>query len=112
MGSTRICKAGAYQDLEDEEIRPRDFGLRHAEVEELQGGDAKQNAEILEAILSGREAGPKRDMVLLNAGAALACCGLADTLNAGLDLAREAIDGGGALDRLRRLQKVCATFEG
>jgi len=112
MGSTRICKAGAYQDLEDEEIRPRDFGMHHAEVEELQGGDAKQNAEILEAILSGRETGPKRDMVLLNAGAALACCGLADTLNAGLDLARQAIDGGGALDRLRRLQKACAGFEG
>src|SRR5688572_3781468 len=107
MGSTRICKAGGFQDLEDEEVRPRDFGMTHAEVADLQGGDAFRNAEILEAILSGRDTGPKRDMVLLNAGAALACCGLADTMGSGIELAREAIAGGGALDRLRRLQRVC-----
>ena len=40
MGSTRICKAGSLQDQADEEVRPRDFGLKHAEVEELLGGDA------------------------------------------------------------------------
>ncbi|HEY8991774.1 MAG TPA: anthranilate phosphoribosyltransferase [Luteolibacter sp.] len=107
MGSTRICKAGAYQDLEDEEVRPRDFGMAHAEVSDLQGGDAFANAAILEAILSGRDAGPKRDMVLLNAGAALACCGLADTMGSGIELAREAVVSGGALDRLRRLQRIC-----
>jgi anthranilate phosphoribosyltransferase len=107
MGSTRICKAGAYQDLEDEEVRPRDFGMAHAEVSGLQGGDAFANAAILEAVLSGRDTGPKRDMVLLNAGAALACCGLADTMGSGIELAREAIVSGGALDRLRRLQRIC-----
>jgi len=106
MGSTRICKAGAYQDQQDEEVRPRDFGMTHAEVEDLQGGDAIVNAAILKGILSGRETGPKRDMVLLNAGAALACCGLADDIGAGIELGREVIADGSALDRLHRLQKA------
>jgi anthranilate phosphoribosyltransferase len=106
MGSTRICKSGLYQDLEDEEVRPRDFGLKHAEVSELQGGDAKVNAVILESILAGRETGPKRDMVTLNAGAALACAGLADNMGDGIGIAREMVDSGAALERLRLLQKA------
>jgi anthranilate phosphoribosyltransferase len=104
MGSTRICKAGMYQDLVDEEVRPRDFGMAHAEVEELQGGDAEMNAAILEAILSGKDTGPKREMVVLNAGAAIACCGLSDDIGDGIEIARTLIDDGSALDRLRRLQ--------
>ena len=104
LGSTRICKAGLYQDLEDEEVRPRDFGMKHAEVEDLQGGDAEVNAAILEAILSGKDSGPKRDMVLLNAGAAIACCGLADDIGDGIEISRRLIDDGSALDRLRLLQ--------
>ncbi len=106
MGSTRICKAGAYQDIEDEEVRPRDFGLKHAEVDDLQGGDAKTNAAILEAILDGSETGPKRDMVLMNAGAAIACCGLADDMGAGIELARTLIEDGSAYERLRLLQEA------
>lgn len=106
MGSTRICKAGSYQDLVDEEVRPRDFGLKHAEVSELQGGDAVVNAAILEAILGGREQGAKRDMVLLNAGAAIACCGLADDIGGGIELAREVLADGSAAARLRLLREV------
>jgi len=106
MGSTRICKAGLYQDIADEEVRPRDFGLRHAEVGDLQGGDAKANAAILEAILAGRDTGPKHDMVLMNAGAALACAGLADDLGDGIEVSRELLASGAALGRLRLLQKA------
>ncbi len=106
MGSTRICKSGAYQDLEDEEVRPRDFGLQHAEVHELQGGDAATNAAILKAILKGEETGPKRDMVVLNAGAAIACCGLADDMGEGIELARSLIDDGSAYERLHLLQEA------
>ena len=106
MGSTRICKSGAYQDIEDEEVRPRDFGLRHAEVSDLQGGDATHNAEILTAILDGRETGPKRDMVLMNAGAALACAGLSDDMGDGIELAREVIASGAAMEKLRLLRKA------
>ena len=106
MGSTRICKAGIYQDIADEEIRPRDFGLQHAEVAALRGGDAKTNAAILEAILAGRDCGPKRDMVLMNAGAALACAGLADNMGDGIEIARDMITSGAAMERLRLLRKT------
>lgn len=104
MGPTRICKAGIYQDLVDEEITPADFGLKTATVEELTGGDATVNAAILEAILDKRDKGAKRDMVLFNAGAAIACCGLADDIEDGIRIAREMIDSGAALERLRLLQ--------
>lgn len=106
MGSTRICKSGSFQDQEDEEVRPRDFGFKHAEVEELQGGDARENAIILENILAGRETGPKRDMVLMNSGAALACAGLADDMGDGIEISREMISSGAALEKLRLLQKA------
>jgi len=106
MGSTRICKAGTFEELVDEEVRPRDFGMEHAEVNDLAGGDAATNAKILEAILSGDEQGPKRDMVLLNAGAAIACAGLADDVGGGIERAREVLDDGAALEKLRLLQSV------
>lgn len=104
MGVTRICKSGRYQGQIDEEVNPSDFGLKVATVEDLQGGDAAINAGILVDILSGKETGPKRDMVLLNAAAALACAGLADHMDDGLTKAREVISDGSALERLRVLQ--------
>ena len=107
MGPTRIRKAGIHQDSADEEVHPRDFGLHPCEVEDLQGGDAQANAAILEAILSGRDRGPKRDMVVLNAGAALACAGLADGLGDGIGIAREMLTSGAAMERLRLLRN-CA----
>ncbi len=106
MGSTRICKAGPLDVLDDTEVHPGDFGFMPAEVEDLQGGDARANAIILEAILAGHETGPKRDMVLMNSGAALACAGLADDLADGIVISREMIASGAALEKLRLLQKA------
>lgn len=106
LGSTRICKSGSMQEMQDEEVRPRDFGMQHAEVEDLVGGDAKVNAAILTAILEGRDTGPKRDMVLLNAGAAIACAGLSDDIGDGIEIARRVIDDGSAMDRLKALQNA------
>lgn len=106
LGSTRICKSGSFQDLADEEVRPSDFGMQVAEVSDLEGGDAQVNAAILEAILSGRDTGPKRDMVVLNAGAAIACAGLSDDIGDGIEIARRVIDDGSAIERLRVLQSV------
>ena len=105
MGSTRICKSGIYEEIADEEVRPRDFGLKHAEVADLRGGDAKTNAAILEAVLSGKDRGPKCDMVLMNAGAALACAGLADDMGDGIDISREMITSGAAMERLRLMRR-------
>ncbi len=106
MGSTQICKSGIFQDIDDEEVRPGDFGLAHAEPADLIGGDAKTNARILESILNGDERGPKRDMVLFNAGAAIACAGLADDMGSGIERARAAIGSGGAYERLEKLREV------
>lgn len=105
MGGTRICKSGRYQKFLYEEVSPSDFGLETAELHDLQGGDAQENAAILEAILSGKEKGAKRDMVLLNAAAALSCAGLADTIGHGLEKARGVIQDGSASERLRLLQE-------
>lgn len=106
LGSTRICKSGSYQSIVDEVVAPEDFGLSRCAVEDLQGGDAEVNAKILTDILGGHETGPKRDMVMLNAGAGLACAGLVDTLAEGVSLAGQLIDSGQALERLHRLQEM------
>ncbi|MGJ8671678.1 anthranilate phosphoribosyltransferase [Rubritalea sp.] len=106
MGESTILKSGTYQDLVEETVNPEDFGLTTCSEEDLKGGEAEENAQILVDILSGKESGAKRDMVLLNAGAGLACAGLADDVAAGVDMARKLIDSGQALDRLRKLQEL------
>ncbi len=106
MGSTRICESGSLHESFDTEIEPQDFGFQNAELAELQGGDAQANAAILEAILSGKETGPKRDIVLLNAAAALTCAGLANQMQDGIALALETIHSGDAMDRLQRLKQA------
>jgi anthranilate phosphoribosyltransferase len=105
MGPTWICQTGAHRDWQEEEISPEDFGLSVAEVSDLQGGDAHENAIILESILSGKETGPKRDMVLLNAAAALTCAGIANHIRGGLEMARETINDGSAVEKLRLMQR-------
>jgi anthranilate phosphoribosyltransferase len=86
-------------------VHPADFGLAKAAPEALKGGDAAKNAAIVRAVLSG-EAGPQRDVVLLNAGAALFVAGEADTVGAGIAKASAAIDGGAAMDVLKKLVTV------
>ena len=72
-------------------ITPEDVGLTRAPIENLQGGDAGTNAQILRAIFSG-ETGPRRDIVLLNAAAVLVTAELAPDLPTGIALAAKAID--------------------
>lgn len=81
----------------------RDLGLGAAPVQSLAGGEAVQNAAIVEGVLRG-EAGPARDVVLLNAAAATVVAGRAEDLRAGLDLARQSIDSGAALGKLEALR--------
>ena len=106
LGPTRICKAGTMQDSTEEEINPQDFGFQIAQLSDLQGGDAEENGKILTAILDGSDKGPKRDMILMNAGAGLACAGLADSLSDGIEKARELISSGKAHERLVALQEA------
>jgi anthranilate phosphoribosyltransferase len=86
------------------EVTAADHGLPFAPTEALAGGDAAANAAIVEAVLSGGERGPARDVVVLNAGASLQVAGRADDLRAGVALASEAIDSGAAAGLLERLR--------
>ena len=105
MGPTLVYKSGDLQRQVDEELQPSDFGLEVVPATELQGGDAAENAVILEKILSGQERGPKRDIVRLNAAAAIACAGLADNIDDAFRKTGEILDNGAALERLRILQE-------
>jgi len=83
-------------------VRPEDFGLARASIRDLQGGDRAQNAEIIRSILAG-QAGPKRDIVVMNAGAALVVAGRAKDLAEGAAVAARSIDGGAARGKLEAL---------
>ncbi len=86
-------------------VQPEDFGLPRATLADLAGGGAEDNARLLREILDGR-AGPRRDIVLANAGAALVAAGRAADWKAGVAMARESIDSGKAREKLLQLQKV------
>lgn len=87
------------------ELDAKDLGLEAAPKAALAGGDAKQNAAILWAVLEG-EQGPRRDVVLLNAAAALRAAGKAPVWKDGLAIAAESIDSGAARKTLESLIKV------
>jgi anthranilate phosphoribosyltransferase len=77
------------------EVDPRALGLAPAQLSDLQGGSPALNAELATAVLAG-ELGPRREFVLLNAGAALIVAGLADDLAGGIELAASVLDSGAA----------------
>jgi anthranilate phosphoribosyltransferase len=85
-------------------VDPSVLGLPKRNVAELRGGDRRENARILVAILDGSERGAKREIVALNAGAGFVVAGLAADLPEGLALAVRQIDEGRALAKLRALQ--------
>jgi anthranilate phosphoribosyltransferase len=102
-GETHITALDAGKIL-SYSIRPEQFGLRCSPLSALAGGEAQQNAAITMRVLEGKP-GPPRDVVLLNAAAALTVAGTAPDLQVGLQLAAQAIDSGAALEKLRRLQR-------
>ncbi len=84
------------------DITPGDFGIAEANADDIKGGTGEENAVILKDILSGAK-GPKRDVVLMNAGAAIYVAGIAKSLAEGIKLAEESIDGGKAKEKLDAL---------
>jgi anthranilate phosphoribosyltransferase len=80
--------------------------LQPTRLEMLVGGDRETNAEILRQILQGKDRGPRRDAVLLNAGAALMVAGATHSIAEGWDLAASTIDSGRAASCLLRLIKA------
>lgn len=88
------------------QITPEQFGMKRVDIRELQGGDKVENAKITTAILKGEERGPKRDIVLLNAGAALYIGEKAETIEEGIGQAAESVDSGRAYEVLGKLAKM------
>jgi anthranilate phosphoribosyltransferase len=84
-------------------LDPTTLGIPRAAPEALLGGAPEENAEIIVNMLKG-EKGPKRDIVVLNAGAAIVASGKVDSLDAGIGLASESIDSGAALAKLEELK--------
>ncbi|SEL90159.1 anthranilate phosphoribosyltransferase [Haloferax larsenii] len=87
-------------------LTPGDLGLEQAPIEDVAGGTPEENARDLEGILTGDVTGPKRDLILANAGAAIYVADLADSLEAGVETAREAIDTGAAEAKLDALREA------
>ena len=96
---TTVCEIrdGWFQSYQ---IRPEQFGYTSCAKEELAGGTPEENAQITRDILEGREKGPKRQAVCLNAGASLYITGKAKTIEAGVRMAESLIDSGAAVKKL------------
>lgn len=100
-GKTTVCELKG-DEVSRCYIDPEDFGFPRTNLSSLRGGPPQENADILRRVLQG-EKGPYRDIVLVNAAAALVAGDMAKDLEKGVRLASEAIDSGRALDKLNRL---------
>ncbi len=97
---TTVCElnTGWYRTYQ---ISPEDFGFSRGTKEDILGGTPEENAELTKKILSGRERGPRRDIVLMNAGLAIYIGGYADTIASGVGKAAEMIDSGAAEAKMK-----------
>jgi anthranilate phosphoribosyltransferase len=101
-GKTRVSE---FKDgkVKDYVIHPSDFGVTLGKVEDLRGGDAKENAAITLDILKGQK-GPRRDIVLMNSAAGFVASGMTPDFKEGIKLAAESIDSGAALRKVEQLK--------
>ena len=102
--TTTLTRVSALHDgtIRSFDLNPLDFFEDFANPKDLKGGGKKENAAITKAVLQG-EKGPRRDIVLLNAGAALLAADMADSIRTGIALAEESIDTGEAFQKLEQL---------
>jgi anthranilate phosphoribosyltransferase len=109
-GHTKVseCRDGSVQTFY---VHPSEYGLAKASLDTLLGGDAQVNAAIIRDVLDGR-AGPARDVVLLNAGAALFIAGRAASVREGIARGADAIDSGRAKQVLQQLVAVSQSSAG
>ncbi|MCU4140137.1 MAG: Anthranilate phosphoribosyltransferase [Methanophagales archaeon] len=108
-----ICGKTKVSMLADGEIRtffvaPEDFGFSRASPEEIAGGSVEENARMLRAVLAAEDEGARRDVVLLNAGAAIFAAEEADSLEEGVEMAKDALESGQALRKLDEFVKFNA----
>ncbi|HNP85607.1 MAG: anthranilate phosphoribosyltransferase [Chloroflexi bacterium SZAS-1] len=102
-GPNVVYEVRGERELQRYDVSAGDIGLASAPKETVLGSDVATNVAIVRAIIAGEETGPKRDIVLLNAAAALLAADRASTLREGLELARESIASGAARARMERM---------
>jgi len=100
---TYVCETHKGK-IKNFQLSPEDFGFKRAKLEDLRGADASYNAQILRDILKGKS-GPKRDIVLLNAAAAIYVADRVESIKEGIKLAEESINSGKALKKLELLKE-------
>src|SRR5262250_112784 len=100
-GTTRIAEA-RDGTVKSHEVEPEEFGMKRAALQDIAGGDAKENAEIIRAVLRG-EKSSRRDVVVLNSAAALVAAGKADHIAQAVPQAEKSIDSGAASGKLEAL---------
>ncbi len=93
-------------DITQTEINPAELGFARPSIDELKTGDAIENAAVIRDILAGKETGPRRDIVILNAAAAVIVAALADDFPSAIELAQNAIANAAASDCLNKLIEV------
>ena len=103
LGENAIAEFYQDRGFASSTLNPADLQLEKASLEDLEGGDAPTNADIIRSILNGETRGPRREAVLLNAGAALFVANKADTISTGMELAAAVIDDGHAASKLASL---------
>ncbi len=104
MDETRVCEL-SNNSIREYSIRPEDFGMSRCSPDQVQGGAPEENAAILRNLFQG-DVGPKMDIVLLNAAAAICAGGKADSLQEGVETARQSILSGVARQKLDDLIRV------
>jgi anthranilate phosphoribosyltransferase len=107
-GSSRVAEVRDGQ-VHSYEVTPEEFGIQSATLADIAGGNADVNAEVIREILAGKKSA-RRDIVLLNASAALVAAGRVDHLRDAVPLAAKAIDSGAALRKLQALVAFTAAY--
>ena len=105
LGETTVAEFYQDRGFTTSSLSPENYPLQPATLADLAGGDKVANAAIVRRVLSGEERGPKRDAVLLNAGAALFVAGKVKSITEGWHLAANLIDGGRATAQLKALSE-------
>lgn len=104
-GITKIAELKEGQ-ITNKELNPEDLGITLADIDELKVTDVKTSAKVLRDILSGKESGPRKDIVILNAAAAIIVANLADDFESAIKMAEASVSEGKALACLEKLIEV------
>lgn len=102
LGETRVAEVKDGQ-ISNYTLTPEQFGMRRATLEDIQGGSPAYNAQVIRDVFSGKDKGPKRDALLLNAAATFYVADRVATLEEGLVRAKETLDCGAALAKLEQI---------